>query len=252
MTRPHQNAASGRGLFSQAERDVALAFTALRIGRPLARPLTGPERLVVGVTLARPLYFLTLDSPDLTRAEIAREWAKLTKRIERSRPTRRPLVYFSCFAQGGNGGYHAHVLLWDFLHIGMLRGHLRKLDFGHPNVERLPPPNVEIRPPTAEEHVREEQDLVRVVGAVSYVVGQYQPVFGSRHHARHVPRERNKRRFVYPLPSTLARWRPELLAALTAAKDRSVQDVQLARRLPRFSKRERVDPSSPKSKALGA
>lgn len=228
-----------KGLWAGAHRDPTLAITALALGRPLARPLTEMERLTVAIaTMARPTHFLTLDSPPgVDHTQAACEWGKLTKRIVRSRSTRRPLIYVGSIAQSGAGGYHAHMLLWEHLHLGMLRGHLRELRLGRPCIRHIPTTTFPAGPLTIEDHVTSLCNLAEVGRTTAYVLGQHEPVFGSDHHRRHAARQRSKRRYLRPLAPTLETHKPELLAAVEAAKDRTVTDVQLVRGVPMFSNR---------------
>jgi hypothetical protein len=213
--------------------DLRLAITTLASGRSLPRPLSEDERLIVAIAaIARPDRHLTLDSPDLDRADVAREWAKLKKRIVRSQTTSAPLIYCGCFSQSGDGGYHAHMLLWEFVHLNIIHGHLRDLRFGSAKMRRVEPDSITARYAGSRVDVADLATLVGTARMTAYVLGQHRPVFDWTVHKRHAPRERNKKWLVRPHDITLQTHRPELLSALRAAESRSTTDVQLVRGLP--------------------
>jgi hypothetical protein len=103
------------------ERFLATTAWALARGRPLGRPMTLHERLVVAVIAAHPTHTLTLHSRDASRSDMTALFRRLVKRINRGvakRSPRRPvpLIYVATVARAeGGDGFHAHALLWQRL-----------------------------------------------------------------------------------------------------------------------------------------
>jgi hypothetical protein len=186
----------------------------LSTGRELDRPLTLMERMALSVAACRPTHFLTIDS-SLDRAEFGRCFAKLKKRLRRDRY--QPLVYVATLASGlGDGGCHAHLVLWKSLCFNRLAWQVEDVGFGQC---RLSP---------VESYEEATGTPIRLA---SYVLGQHEPVFRSRHHVRHQERAKFARRFSHPQRPTLGRYHPELLAALDLAKNPAVTDQDLYARL---------------------
>jgi hypothetical protein len=203
---------SFRRLVDSPAYEIPRILRPLKDGRPPERSLTRNERLVVAVSACRPRYLVTLDST-LERPEFMREFAKLKQRLA---VHRRPLVYFGTVAKGaGDGGYHGHFLIWTSLHYNTVHKHVRQLALGHAHVDPID---------------LDRPDEKLALRAVTYVLGQEEPVFASAEHRRHRPRPPSGRAFLHPQRKTLVRWHPDLLTALDLAKSPSVSDVELYRR----------------------
>jgi hypothetical protein len=202
------------------ERSLATALWALQRGLPLGRAMTDLERKTVAVAACSPTHHLTITSK-LGRPEFMDRFADLKKRIKRRRG---PLIYVGVAAAGlGDGGYHAHLLLWGYQHLPPLHGDLRDLGLGWPHIERI-----RTRPGPA----------LDALTTTAYVLGQEEPVFGSRKHCENGERPRSKRRFLTPHRATLAKHHPQLLAALDAASDPTVPDEALLSRLPSLDNKD--------------
>lgn len=198
------------------ERCTALALPALQRGEALGRPLTDLERVSLAVTAAKPTHHLILSTVGGGRKDLGDGFRRLVRRIERRK--HRSLIYFGTAAEGfGEGGFHMHLLFWEYQDMSMYHGQTRAVGLGKPDVERIDPP--------------EPDNVLRVV---SYVLGQQEPVFGTRKHAANQPRKSYKRRFNNPHMKTLEQHRPELFVGLTLAKDKSLSDEALFESLPRF------------------
>ena len=191
---------------------------ALERGLPLERSMTYLERLAVAVAWTEPTHALTLTSTIENRGEFAHFFRLLRQRVQRrtSRP-KVPLIYVGSFACGnGDGGYHAHLLLWGYVSMKMLHPQLRELGLGLPEIKQITP----------DPHNR----LV----ATSYALSQHEPIFGHTRAHSHHDRDKGARRFTSPQRSTLARHHPKLLHALDVARDQSLSDKELCEALPRF------------------
>ena len=198
------------------ERHPELALWAMRRGLPMGRPLTDLERMALAVASCRPTHHLTITSALAERSEFLGAFAALKKRITRRRA--RPLIYVGTVANGlGDAGYHAHLLLWGYQHLRILKGEARAVGLGHLHIERVR---------------QEPYPAIESVLATTYVLGQEQPVFGSGKYLDNKARARSKRRFLMPQRQTLAEHRPQLLAALDVAIDPTVPDDALLSFLP--------------------
>lgn len=208
------------------EGSIATACWALARGRKFGRPMTGAERMLVATISARPNHTLTLDSNLGSRAEVVKAFRNFVKRIDRALARRRPrdperLVYMATIATArGSNRFHVHALLWQRLHAPVVHGHARDVGFGGVMLRRLP------------EDLRGD---VHYWNQAAYVLGQQEPVFGTKHHERHEDRPVWGRRVLHPQASTLARHCPNLLSALQAAKDPALPDDALLTRLPKFT-----------------
>ena len=191
------------------------------------RRLTDQERLTIAVASTYPDRTLTVDSAIQDRQEFHRKLRALIKRINRmkGRPAQ-PFIYVGTVARSnqGEGGYHFHALIWEYLQAAVLHGFCRDLGLGHPHLEPLPAPR---------------ENFCAIFAATSYVLGQHHEVFGSQPHHRHEPLPSGARSYLAPQDRTLAKANPELLAALKRARSRSVSDDALIGATPRFSYRRR-------------
>ena len=205
-----------------AECSITMTAMALSRGYPLGRAMTSRERLVVAVVQAEPSHFLTIDSPDKSRADMTRAFRCIRLRLQRSRGRRAaPVIYVATFpCTKDRDGHHLHALLWGYVHIPKLLGYCRGLGLGKPKMEQI------------SASTPGDPNYWRPIG---YVLGQHGPAFGSRDHDRHEPLPKGKRELVYPHRMTLARHCPKLLSALDMARDPSVSDETLCAGLPRFS-----------------
>ena len=195
------------------ERSLFTAIGARQRCCPLGRPMTEAERIAIALCSARPSHMLTWHKPvdDRTWKSL---WPVVVKRINRGRDRRDRLTYFGSRACSVTyAADHIHVLLWDFLWAPMLHKIARQMELGNPDLLRIP-----------------SEPVFATAQVVSYVVGQRTPVFGTKHHLRHEPRSRNERRWFWPQRRTLAKHRPELLAAIENAKCTSLGDSALIQR----------------------
>jgi hypothetical protein len=184
-------------------------------GIPLGRRLTSAERRCLAIASARPTNFLTLNSKSFEQDQIGPAWSMLHKRIERQ--TRRPLVYYAVRARSyGDGGFHSHLLLWDYLHAPSLHGHAPGVGFGKPHIDQIGP--------TVEDKL----------WTTAYVCGQTEPIFGSEYHLRHQKPEKRSHRHSRTSNRVLVATNPQLLSALKMAESRFVSDQELVEMLPRF------------------
>ncbi len=207
------------------ERSTFTALVAMQRGIAFGRPLTLAERLCLGVVAAKPTHHLTLDSADLSMPSAGRAWSLLLRRLHRSRNSRKRLVYLAVAARSTSGaGAHLHVLCWEYIHAPMLGGHARKVGFGWPHIQRIP---------------TSDEDLLGAMDSVAYVLGQHQPVFGTHHEQRHLPRGKGQWRFRYPQRRILQQYNPNLLSALDRAQSQKLSDKQLVEALPMFSSNKR-------------
>jgi hypothetical protein len=195
----------------------------LPAGRPFSRRLILAERLALTLADAKPQRHLTLTSVSLDRDELATAWSRFRKRIARERRMPDNLVYVGVPVQSTGAGYHLHLLLWaDYLHSATLKGHARATGFG---------PNLRIR------RIGESpRDKVRTT---TYVLGQCEAVFGSRHHLSNAARPKSKRAYLRPHDATLAKVAPEVLSAFHRAKAQHLSDDELAQTCPLFNGRYR-------------
>jgi hypothetical protein len=196
--------------------DTHLAIIpSLARGKTPARRLGDGDRRAIAVAGTAPTHLLTLNSADLDRQESASAWVLFRKHLERKRG--RPLIYLSAPARSvGGGGYHRHVLLWEFLYAPTLHGIARKVGFGGPDIQRI------------------GESVEDKLFATVYVFGQTESVLGSAHHRRHRDRGQWAHRFSRTSDEVLKRLNPQLLSALEMARDRSVSDKELVEMLPRF------------------
>src|SRR5579875_1134189 len=209
------------------ERSVWLTAEALARGYPLGVPMTTIERRIVAVISARPTHTLTVHSGSASRAEMAAQFRRLVKRLNRGLAKRspqnpKPLIYVATLASAQNSGrYHVHALLWGYLHAVVLLGHCRDLGLGKPKLRRLP------AEPTGDLNYWQQ---------VVYVIAQNEPAFGYHKHRLNEERHPWSRRLLTPQKATLARHCPHLLSALDAANDPAVSDEALLSLLPTFSR----------------
>jgi hypothetical protein len=205
------------------ERCTALALPALQRGEPLGRPLTLMERLALAVTATKPTHHLVITTVGGSQGDLMDMFRRLVRRIERRRSSRLPLIYFGTVAEGTyEGGFHMHLILWEYQHMPMYHGQMRALGLGVPNIEMIDP----LTP----------DNVLRVV---AYVLGQQESVFGTRKHLANRPRDPFKRRYIHPQLKTLERYHPELFVALSLAEDKSVSDETLFAELPRFIREDK-------------
>ncbi len=178
--------------------------------------MTDMERIALAVASTYPTHFYTLSSANLTRVELSRCLELMVPRIRRRTSTpKRPIIYFGTVVKGeDHDGHHLHLLFWKRPHMDTFHGQTKALGLGKGKVKQIEP--------TLE-------DALRVT---SYVLGQEQAVFGSKHHWRHGERQKGARRFRRAQRSTLARYQPELFLALDVAKDKSLSDKDMVLRLP--------------------
>jgi hypothetical protein len=194
----------------------------LPAGQRFSRRLTPAERLALTLADAKPERHLTLTSASLDRHELAAAWSRFRKRIARERRMPYNVVYVGVPAKStGAAGYHLHLLLWtDYLHFATLKGHARETGFGT---------NLRIS-----EIGRSPRDKLR---STRYVLGQSEPIFGSRHHLGNAARPKGKRPYLRPHDATLATAAPEVLSAFKRAQSQLLSDDELAQTCPLFSKR---------------
>lgn len=184
-------------------------------GIPLGRNLSPGERRCLAIASAAPTNLLTLNSKSFERDQIGPAWSRLHKRIDRQ--TKRPLVYYGVSARSyGDGGYHLHLLLWDYLHVPSLHGHAPAVGFGKPHIDQI------------------GQTVEDKLWTTLYVCGQTESLFGSKYHGRHRKRERWSRSFFRTSDRVLEVANPQLLSAIKMAEDRSVSDQELVKLVPRF------------------
>jgi hypothetical protein len=193
----------------------------LPAGRRFSRRLTLAERLALTLADAKPQRHLTLTSVSLGRDELAAAWSLFRKRIARERRMPDNLVYVGVPAQSaGNAGYHLHLLLWGgYLHDATLRGHARQTGFGT-NLRNTPIGG-------------SPRDKL---STTSYVLGQCESIFGSRHHLGNAARPKGKRAYLRPHDATLAAVAPEVLSAFDRAQSKHLSDDELAQSCPLFSR----------------
>jgi hypothetical protein len=123
------------------------------------------------------------------------------------------------FAEGhGDGGWHAHMLVWEEPYITGLIRHAVKAGLGR----------IDVKPIHA--------DPMAALAEAVYVLGQTESVFGTDIHERHRERPVGARRFSHSQASTLKKHHPELLHALELAKDPALTDQMLFSALPIFIK----------------
>lgn len=204
-------------------RSPEFAAFAIEDRLPFSQSLTPKERMAIAITSARPTNLLHIHSL-LDRPSFMHRWRRWVRRMERAR-RKRPLIYVATVAKSrrSNGGHHAHVLLWEYLHLPVLKQHCREVRFGRePQIRQLPP-----------------NDLMEVFLPVTYVLGQHEPVFGTTHHYRHEPLPKGARAILLPQRSTLRAKNTKLLDALTSAEDPSVSDFDLVQACPVFSNKKR-------------
>jgi len=180
------------------------------------------ERLLVALLAAAPTHILTLHSADMSRPETMAPWARCRKRMQRHRG--KPFIHIASMVKGldSAGGYHVHALLNEYVHLPVVHGHAHHVEF-HAHLE----------------HFASRPDLGHIAG-ISYVLGQTQSVFGSRHHERHRPRGHGDHRLHHPHERTLAIWAPATLSALTAPTSPAVTDRDSSTRCCRQLRRRRL------------
>jgi hypothetical protein len=200
------------------------AMARLRAGRALAHHLTDVERLTLAVASSRPSQHLVVTS-QLDREDFTRQLRSLFKRITRHSG---PFAYVAVTADGhGDGGYHAHILLWKYQHLPPLIGFAKDLGLGGVKIKAV------------------SQNRQSALTVTSYVFGQGSKVF-LNDSDMNVTREKGKRRYLTPQRGTLEKLHPELLAALDLANDQSLSDVGLAQALPYL---DNSDPHRNRSKS---
>ena len=123
-------------------------------------------------------------------------------------------VGYRVASSSGAAGYHLHLLLWESVHIISLNTDLAELGLGKAHIEKLEP-------------LAGVDPFVNAMGAVAYVLGQEEPVFGTAKHRQNLPRPKSKRALLKPQDRTLQARKPELLLALNRAKDPTVPDDAL-------------------------
>jgi hypothetical protein len=193
----------------------------LRHGYPSSRNLTQRERLTLTLVETQPRLLVTIDSAGMSEAEAKAAWPRLKKRMWRRRPDALR-VYVGCAAQARDAeGHHLHLLLWTPVNFRQLLWNAQRVGFGGLSAPRIPAPNV---------------DPLGALQMVRYALGQHQPVFGSRHHYRHIPAGEHKRGLLKPHRATLETHAPEVLSALDTAQSRTVTDTELVQGLHLFSK----------------
>ncbi len=220
---PRRISSAASTAIAHPEADPSQAAVAIQQRLPFSRPLTHAERLAVAISAIAPSHFLTIDSRHHDRDAFVASWRRLVKRLARLRGrSRRPLIYVATIAKSKrpNGGYHLHALLWEYLHLPVLRKHVRASGLGHPDIRHVPSPGA---------------DYTQVLRVTAYVLGQHEPVFGNRHSGRHYPRRQGARRYLLPQRATLRNHHPSLLAALERAESLTVTDDVLVRAVPKFS-----------------
>ncbi len=208
-----------RMLNYEGDGDSAVLHT-LSMGRTVERPMTEHERLIVGIYSTEPTSALTLSSQNMSHAEANRSRQNLLKAVRRrvNRPDR-PLIYCATVAcSEGHGGYHLHMLLWEYLPQGIVAGIARLLGFGPPYFRNL----------------SGLDDLNRFT-ATAYCLRQMTPAFDSKTHQDHRPRPKHAKEILYPANKTLAAEKPELLSAIRDAKSKHVSDIELISRVPFFN-----------------
>lgn len=190
------------------------ALSELHEGRAFERPLTPMERCVAAVAATSPTLHLTISSR-LGHSEFMKAFAALKKRHQRNR-SGKPLIYVGTVAQGyGDGGSHAHLLLWNFIYGWWLRGHAKAVGLGTARITKLPPiPSDSYWTP---------ESWIKI----AYVFGQHEPVFNNDAHFKHKDRQKSKHHIIKPSEVTLQKYKPELSAALNMAKDPDIADDQL-------------------------
>jgi hypothetical protein len=196
----------------------ALAADAILSGTPLPRKLTKQERRTIAVASCLPTHLLTVNST-ASRKEVMHAFSKLKKRILRDRG--RPLMYVGTCARSstGAGGYHLHLLLWEYKHMKALLPDLRDVGLGGAKIDPLVP----------------NEDTTAIKNAIitaGYVFGQEEPVFGTDKHLKNLLRPKGAYSALKPQGETLAQYHPELLAALDKAKDPALPDDDLLSALP--------------------
>jgi hypothetical protein len=196
----------------------------LPAGRQFSRRLTFAERLALTLADAEPQEHLTLTSVSLNRDELATAWSRFRKRIAREPRMPDNLVYVAVPAQSaGNAGCHLHCLLWTgYLHLPTVAGHAQGAGFGR-NVKIA---KVGVTP----------RDKLRVT---TYVLGQRESVFGSRHNVENGAPPASKRAYLRPHTATLATLAPEVLSAFDRAQSQHLSDDELAGSCPLFNRRYR-------------
>jgi hypothetical protein len=208
------------------ERFLSLTAWATARGYPLGRRMTKHERRVVAVISAHPTHTMTLTSASSTHEEMADQFRGVVKHLNRWLEKRSPqnpkrLVYVATLASARDSGrYHAHALLWTYVHAPTLHGICREVGLGRPTLRKLPDR------PAGDIHYWTQ---------VAYVLTQDEPAFGTEKHLENESRPVSARRLLYPQRATLERHCPQLLSALEDANDPTVPGETLLSRLPNFS-----------------
>lgn len=174
------------------------------------------ERACFAIANAEPTNFSTLSSQSMSRKEATAAWTALRKRINRRKTKKGPLIYVAVTAcSTDHDGFHVHALLWEYLHAeALLLGPARDLGFGRIQIQRIDPTPDDWTHTTA------------------YALGQHQPVFGSKDYQRHKGKQKSARRYSIPHAKTLKLHCPKLLSGLELARNRTVSDLELYRKLP--------------------
>ena len=209
-----------RTLRGTPEATLTTFLLGLRNGYPTSRRLTETERLVLTLVETQPRLLITIDSADMDEAEAKVGWKKLKLRMQRRRADALR-VYFGCAAQAQHGeGHHLHLLLWKTVSVRQLLWNARQVGFGGVRLQEIPSPG---------------SDPLGATQMARYALAQHEPVFGSRHHLRHAPVGKHKRRLLKPQGRTLETYAPEVLSALDTAQSRTVTDDELVGGLHLFS-----------------
>ena len=217
---------------------LPLALSALQRGYPLGRPMTPLERLALAVASTQPTHRLDITSPSgLTQTDVAKAFRLLVPRIEREKGRGKgPLIYVGSIAKGlGRGGFHMHLVLWEYPYTPVWKGHTRDVGMGLIRAKAIMPAHGQ-----------------SLLASVSYALAQHEPIFGSNTHEHHEPRQSFKRAFVSPQAETLKSHHPELFRVTHLAKDQSVSDERLFSELPMFIQELRPELKTRRSTRLSA
>jgi hypothetical protein len=199
------------------EGSPGLAAWALNRSIGFKRRLTDHERVAIAIAVTCPTNHVTFTTTDLSYEALAKTWRLLVRRIERRKSTKGPLIYVGALAKGnGDGGWHLHLILWEFPVEHIFRPQARAVGLGNVDLQQIKP------------------DLTNRLWAASYVLGQHQSVFGTRKHLENAPHPKNKRALIVPQRKTLQVHNHELFVALDMAKSQAVSDERLCSELPRF------------------
>ena len=116
---------------------------------------------------------VTLGSLGKDRAQTHSSFHRWKQRMERSKNSNGPLIYFACPAQAlGAPRYHLHVLIWEWLRRSFAARHASAVGFDHMDLRQI---------------ASARDNLYAAVQGVGYFLGQQRSVFGSTPHDRHEP-----------------------------------------------------------------